>query len=67
LPRGQEEHELEGDDQGRTSRRQGEIEGTIARAVKTCGARRARYVGLGKVHLQHLLGAAALNLLRVAE
>jgi transposase len=43
------------------------IEGTIARAVKTCGARRARYVGLGKVRLQHLLAAAALNFLRVGE
>jgi transposase len=50
----------------RYSGREG-IEGTIARAVRACGARRARYVGLGKVHLQHLLGAAALNFLRVGE
>lgn len=50
----------------RYSGREG-IEGTIARAVRTCGARRARYVGLGKVHLQHLPGAAALNFLRVGE
>jgi len=55
-----------GPDRARYSGREG-IEGTIARAVKTCGARRARYVGLGKVHLQHLLGAAALNCLRVGE
>ena len=55
-----------GPDRARYSGREG-IEGTIARAVKTCGARRARYVGLGKVHLQHLLGAAALNFLRVGE
>ncbi len=55
-----------GPDRSRYSGREG-IEGTIARAVKTCGARRARYVGLGKVHLQHLLGAAALNFLRVGE
>lgn len=55
-----------GPDRSRYFGREG-IEGTIARAVKTCGARRARYVGLGKVHLQHLLGAAALNFLRVGE
>lgn len=55
-----------GPDRSRYSGREG-IEGTIARAVRTCGARRARYVGLGKVHLQHLLGAAALNFLRVGE
>ena len=28
--------------------------------------RRARYIGLAKVHLQHVLTAAALNLVRVA-
>ena len=55
-----------GPDRSRYSGREG-IEGTIARAVKTCGARHARYVGLRKVHLQHLLGAAALNFLRVGE
>jgi transposase len=42
------------------------VEGTISQAVRTCGMRRARYVGLPKVHLQHLLTAAALNLVRVA-
>ena len=55
-----------GPNRSRYSGREG-IEGIIARAVKTCGARRARYIGLGKVHLQHLLGAAALNFLRVGE
>jgi transposase len=29
--------------------------------------RRARYVGMAKVHLQHLLTAAAMNLLRVLD
>jgi transposase len=47
-------------DRSRYAEREG-IEGTIARAVKSCGVRRARYVGLAKVYLQHLLGAAALN------
>ena len=55
-----------GPDRSRYSGREG-IEGTIARAVRSCGARRARYVGLGKVHLQHLLSTAALNFLRVGE
>lgn len=55
-----------GPDRSRYCGREG-IKGTIARAARTCGARRARYVGLGKVHLQHLLGAAALNFLRVGE
>ena len=55
-----------GPDRSRYAGREG-IEGTIARAVRTCGLRRARYVGLGKVHLQHLLSAAALNFLRVGE
>ncbi len=55
-----------GPDRSRYAEREG-IEGTIARAVKSCGVRRARYVGLAKVHLQHLLGAAALNFLRVGE
>ncbi len=36
-----------GPDRARYFGREG-IEGTIARALKTCGARRARYVGLGK-------------------
>jgi transposase len=42
------------------------VEGTISQAVRTCGMRRARYLGLSKVHLQHLLTAAALNLVRTA-
>ena len=28
--------------------------------------RQARYIGLAKVHLQHVLTAAALNLVRIA-
>lgn len=29
--------------------------------------RRTRYRGLGKVHLQHLITAAAINLMRVVD
>jgi transposase len=42
------------------------IEGTLSQARRVCGLRRARYIGLAKVHLEHLLTAAALNLHRVA-
>ena len=43
------------------------IEGTLSQAVNTLDLRRARYLGLAKTHLQHILTAAALNLLRVAN
>jgi transposase len=41
------------------------IEGTISQAVRGLGLRRSRYLGLAKTHLQHVLTAAAINLLRV--
>jgi transposase len=44
--------------------RQG-IEGTIAQAVNGFGARRSRYRGTAKTHLQHLLTAVAINLTRI--
>lgn len=40
------------------------VEGTISQAVCALGARRSRYRGLAKTHLQHLATAAAVNLLR---
>ncbi len=43
------------------------IEGTISQAVRRCGLRRSRYVGLAKTHLGHALAAAAINYARVAE
>lgn len=49
-----------------SARRQG-IEGTISRGVRRCGMRRSRYVGLPKTHLGHVLTAASLNFIRVAE
>ncbi|MCP4209556.1 MAG: IS5/IS1182 family transposase, partial [Shimia sp.] len=45
-------------------RRRAGSEGTIAQFVETCGGRRARYWGLAKTHLQHLVSAAAINLTR---
>lgn len=41
------------------------IEGTLSQAVRRMGLRRARYVGLPKTHLQHVLTAVALNLVRI--
>ena len=41
------------------------IEGTISQGVRSFGLRQARYVGLAKTHLQHILTAAALNIVRV--
>jgi len=43
------------------------IEGTHAQAISRCGLRRCRYIGLAKTRLQHVLTAAAVNVVRVAE
>jgi transposase len=41
------------------------IEGTHSQAVRRLGLRRARYDGLDKTHLQHILTAVAINLVRI--
>jgi transposase len=41
------------------------IEGTISQGVRGFGLRSARYVGLDKVHLQHILMATAMNAIRL--
>jgi transposase len=41
------------------------IEGTIAQATRRSDLHQARYRGLAKTHLQHVLTALALNLVRV--
>ncbi|MFL5705290.1 MAG: transposase [Ktedonobacteraceae bacterium] len=41
------------------------IEGTLSQAVRGMEVRRARYDGLPKVHLQHILTAVAINLVRI--
>ncbi len=43
------------------------IEGTHEQAIRRCGLRRCRYLGEAKAHLQHLLTAAAINLVRLSE
>ncbi len=39
------------------------VEGTISQGVRAFGLRKARYTGLAKVQLQHILSAAAINVL----
>jgi transposase len=41
------------------------VEGTHSQAARVCGLRRSRYLGQPKTHLQHILSAVALNLLRI--
>lgn len=43
------------------------IEGTLSQGTRAFGLRRSRYVGLAKTHLQHVLTATAINLVRVAN
>ena len=40
------------------------IEGTISQGVRVFGLRRSRYWGMQKTHLQHLIIATAINLVR---
>jgi transposase len=41
------------------------VEGTIAQSVRTTEVRRARYIGQAKTHLQHLMSAAIMNVVRM--
>jgi transposase len=43
------------------------IEATHAQAVRRCGLRCSRYLGLAKTHLQHVVTAVAINLVRLGE
>jgi transposase len=43
------------------------IESTHEQAIRRCGLRRSRYIGLAKTHLQHLLTAVAINLVRLSD
>jgi hypothetical protein len=43
------------------------VEGTISQGLRVCDLRRARYIGLAKTRLQHVLTVAALNVLRIAH
>jgi transposase len=50
--------------QQRYARRAG-IEGTISQSVRAFGARRSRYRGLPKTHLQQVMTAVAINVRRI--
>lgn len=41
------------------------IEGTLSQAIRGMGMRRARYDGLHKTHLEHVLTAVAINVVRI--
>jgi len=41
------------------------IEGTLSQRVRALGRRRAHYIGQAKTHLQHILIAIAINMVRV--
>jgi transposase len=43
------------------------VESTHAQAIRRCGLRQARYMGVAKTHFQHLATAAALNFVRLGE
>jgi transposase len=40
------------------------VEGTLSQVIHVCGLRRAKYIGLAKTRLQHIITAAALNVVR---
>jgi transposase len=42
------------------------VEGTLSQGVRSFGLRRARYVGQAKTHLQHVVTAVAINVVRLA-
>jgi len=48
-------------------RKRAGVEGTISQGTRGFGLRRSRYMGLAKTRLQHILTAAAINLMRTAD
>jgi transposase len=43
------------------------VEGTLSQGLRGCDLRHARYIGLCKTRLQHVVTAAALNVIRIAQ
>ena len=43
------------------------IEGTHEQAIRRCGLRRSRSIGQAKIHLQHVITATAINVVRVTS
>ena len=48
-----------------TYARRAGVEGSFTQANRRSDLRHARYIGLAKTHLQHILTAVAINLVRV--
>ncbi|MDZ4876545.1 MAG: IS1182 family transposase ISNpu1 [Chroococcidiopsis cubana SAG 39.79] len=53
------------DDYKADYRRRAGIEGTLSEGIRAHGLRHARYIGLAKTHLQHLMTATAINFKRI--
>ena len=70
-PQAQHEALLAGRQREQTERYKAEyakragVEGTIAQSVRTTEVRRARYIGQAKTHLQHVMSAAIMNVMRM--
>jgi transposase len=43
------------------------IEGTISQGIRAFDLRRSRYIGLARTHLQHVVSAVSMNLIRVVD
>jgi transposase len=43
------------------------IEGTHEQAIRRCGLRQCRYIGQSKAHLQHVLTATAIDVVRLDD
>jgi transposase len=43
------------------------VEGTLSQGLRVCDLRHARYIGLAKTQLQHVITAAALNIIRMTQ
>lgn len=43
------------------------IEGTLAQGIRAFGLRRCRYIGQAKTHLQHVITATAMNIVRLVN
>ena len=43
------------------------VESTHEQAIRRCGLRQCRYIGLAKTHLQHVVTATAINLIRIGD
>jgi transposase len=48
-------------------KRRAGVEGTLSQAIRKFGLRRARYKGLPKTHLQHVVTAVAIDLARLVD